>query len=270
MSEVRFFKMTASGNDFIIIDNREKLIDRSFPDLSSFVRKLCRRNFSVGADGVILVERSDRAFFKWRFFNSDGSEAEMCGNGGRCVARFAYEMGIAPETMTFEIQTGIIRAEVKGMRVKIQLHDPHSLCLDKRIRIDDEEVIINSVNTGVPHVVMIYEKIEDAPVEELGRKIRFHSTFSPSGTNVNFVKILKDDEIMVRTYERGVEGETYACGTGVVASAVVLKEKGLVKTPVNALTKGGESLRVYIGGGVFLEGEVRFVFEGKLHPEAIL
>ncbi|MCX7856593.1 MAG: diaminopimelate epimerase [Deltaproteobacteria bacterium] len=267
---VKFFKMSASGNDFIIIDNRDGVIDKNFPDIQEFVKKICRRHLSVGADGVILVECSQITDFKWRFFNSDGSEAEMCGNGGRCVARFAYETGIAPKKMSFETLSGVIKAEVEGRRVKVQLTEPHSLKLDYEIKLNDREIFVSSVNTGVPHVVLLYENIDNAPVEELGREIRFHSAFSPSGTNVNFVKINKNDEIIVRTYERGVEGETYACGTGAVASVVVLKEKGLINTPTKIITKGGEILYVYIEDGVFLEGEVRFIFEGRLHREAVI
>lgn len=270
MMEIKFFKMSASGNDFIVIDNRGGVVDEYFPDVKRFVKSVCRQHLSVGADGVILVEESKKTDFKWRFFNSDGSEAEMCGNGGRCVARFAYEMGIAPKSMSFETLSGVIRAEVEGMRVKVQLTEPHSLKLDYEIKLTDKEIFISSVNTGVPHVVVLYENIENAPVEELGREIRFHSAFSPSGTNVNFVKIDKSDQITVRTYERGVEGETYSCGTGAVACAVVLKEKGLIETPVKVMTKGGEILKVYIEDGVFLEGDVRFIFEGKLHREALM
>lgn len=270
MKGIDFVKMNASGNDFIIIDNRKGTLDERFPDLNNFVKKVCRRKFSVGADGLILVENSENAHFKWRFFNSDGSEAEMCGNGGRCVARYAYEKAIAPKKMTFETKAGIIKAEANGKRVKIQLGNPHSLKLDYEIKVGQKQIIINSVNTGVPHVVILFDNIKDAPVEELGKRIRFHDVFLPQGTNVNFVKILSKNEIAVRTYERGVEGETYACGTGAVASAFVLKEKGLVQTPLNVLTKGGETLKVYIEDGVFLEGDVHFVYEGRLHPEALI
>ncbi|MCS7280144.1 MAG: diaminopimelate epimerase [Desulfobacterota bacterium] len=269
MKGLKFYKMTACGNDFIIIDNRESVIEKNFENVTEFVKNICRRNLSVGADGVILVEKSNVADFGWRFFNSDGSEAEMCGNGGRCVARFAYEMGIASNVMRFETKSGIIRAEVSGKRVKIELTEPHSLKLDYEISLNDREIFISSVNTGVPHVVLVYENIESAPVSELGREIRFHSAFSPGGTNVNFVKVLNSGEIMVRTYERGVEGETYACGTGAVASAVVLNKKDMVGDEVNVITRGGEILKVYLRDGVFLEGEVRFVFEGRLHQEAL-
>ena len=270
MGGINFFKMSASGNDFILIDNRDGVVERQFQDVPEFVKKVCKRRLSVGADGVILVEKSEKVHFRWRFYNSDGSEAEMCGNGGRCVARFAYHLGIAPKKMSFETLSGVIKAEVEGRKVKVQLSEPHSLRLDYEIKLSDREIFVSSVNTGVPHVVLMYENIENAPVEDLGREIRFHSAFSPSGTNVNFVKVVKNNEIVVRTYERGVEGETYACGTGAVASAIVLKEKGLIDLPVKVLTRGGETLLVHIENGVFLEGDARFIYEGKLNPEALI
>lgn len=266
---MRFYKLSASGNDFIIMDNRSGILYKKFSDLTQFAKLLCRRNLSVGADGLILIENSNVADFSSRFFNSDGTEAEMCGNGGRCVARVASELGIAKSKMSFETKAGIIEAQVNERDVRIKLSDPHSLRLDYKLRLGDEEYTVSSVNTGVPHAVLIVDDIERAPVYELGRRIRFHDAFSPRGTNVNFVKVISRNLVQIRTYERGVEDETYACGTGAVASSIVLKEKGLIDLPVTLKTRGGEDLKVHIDGGVFLEGPVRFILEGTLREEAL-
>lgn len=270
MKGLEFYKLNASGNDFIIIDNRDGTVYRLCRDIPDFVSRVCRPHLSIGADGLILIENSDRADFKWRFFNSDGSEAEMCGNGGRCVARYAYLKGIAKSEMSFETLAGIIKAQVSSRRVKLQLTDPKELKLDYPLRFDDTEIFISSVNTGVPHAVVISDDIERIPVEEIGRKIRYHSVFGTQGSNVNFVQILDEDNVKVRTYERGVEGETLACGTGAVATGVILKEKGLVNSPVRIWTKGGEVINIYVEDKVYLEGESRVVFKGELYEEALL
>ncbi|HON85679.1 MAG TPA: diaminopimelate epimerase [Syntrophorhabdaceae bacterium] len=270
MFEIEFYKLNASGNDFILIDNRDGIIYKKYSDIKDFVVKICRQHHSVGADGVIFIEDSDRADFRWRFFNSDGSEAEMCGNGGRCAARYAYIKGIAKSNMVFETQAGLIKAEVESSKVKLQLTNPVDLKLDYPIKLEDRELFISSVNTGVPHAVLITDDVEYAPVEELGRKIRFHSAFGNQGSNVNFVQIIDQENVKIRTYERGVEGETLACGTGAVATGVILKEKGLVKTPVKIWTRGGEKINIYIDNDVYLEGESRIVFKGELNREALL
>lgn len=270
MKGLEFYKLNASGNDFIIIDNRDGLINRLCKDIPEFVSKVCRQHLSVGADGLILIENSDKADFKWRFYNSDGSEAEMCGNGGRCVARYAYIKGIAGSEMSFETLAGIIKAWVNSNKVKLQLTDPEELKLDYPLRFDETEIFISSVNTGVPHAIVISDNIERIPVEEIGRKIRYHSVFGSQGSNVNFVEIIDQNNVKIRTYERGVEGETLACGTGAVAAGVILKEKGLVNSPVRIWTKGGEVINIYVEDKVYLEGESRLVFKGELYEEALL
>ncbi len=270
MVSLEFFKMSASGNDFIVIDNRDGTVYRTFGDVKDFVSKVCRPHHSVGADGVILIEESRKIDFRWRFFNADGSEAEMCGNGGRCAARFAFVKGIAGAEMAFETGAGVIKAKVTSSVVKLQLTSPTALKLDYPIGLEDKEIFISSVNTGVPHAVLLVDDIDHVPVEELGRTVRYHKAFGVKGTNVDFVKIIDKENVQMRTYERGVEGETYACGTGAVAVGVILKEKGLLLSPANILTKGGEVLKVYIDGEVYLEGEARIVYTGVLHPEALL
>jgi len=264
--------MCGSGNDFIIIDNRKK--EFSIKNLKSFVTKICSRRFSVGADGVIFIEKSSRADFKWRFFNSDGSVAEMCGNGGRCAARYAFIKRIAGKSLSFETMAGLIRAEVKGERVKIQLTEPNGLKLGIKLKISGKEKELNFINTGVPHAVHFVKNLEDCPVEGLGREIRYHKKFSPAGANVNFVEHSKGSFLRIRTYERGVEGETLACGTGAVASVLVASALGKVSSSCSITPKSGEALKVYFDKNekgfhdVYLEGEARLVFEGAIREEA--
>lgn len=270
MDTLHFYKMSASGNDFILIDDRDLTVERQFKDLPYFVERVCRRRHSVGADGLILIRRSQACDFSWRFFNADGSEAEMCGNGGRCAARFAFLNGIAGENMAFETLAGIMKATIKeGNRVKLQLSSPQDLNLDYPIALETKELFVSSVNTGVPHVILLTDDIEYAPVEELGRTVRYHRSFAPKGTNVDFVKVIDRRNVQVRTYERGVEGETYACGTGAVAVGVILKEKGLSEEAVNIHTRGGEVLQVYVQDGVHLEGTANVIYTAHLSAEAI-
>jgi diaminopimelate epimerase len=272
--KIPFAKMSGSGNDFILIDHRIPFLSED--QMKGFARKVCRRKFSIGADGLILIEPSTKANFRWRFFNADGSEAEMCGNGGRCVARFAYVKGIAPAQLKFETRAGIISAQVDGKRVKLEMIKPHSLKIDEKISIEGKELSLSSINTGVPHAVLFLKEIEQIDVLEMGRVIRFHPHYAPSGVNANFVKVEGESRLSVRTYERGVEDETLACGTGVVASALISAIKGLVKSPVSVKTRGGEILTVHFEmegdqiKKVFFEGEVHLIYEGEMWEEAYL
>ncbi len=264
--------MSGSGNDFILIDNRQKILDAD--RLGDFVRRVCTRKVSVGADGLILVEPSERVHFRWRFFNADGSEAEMCGNGGRCAARFAVLRGIAPERLSFETLAGIIAAEVHGRRVKLQMVQPSGLRLDLRVEIDGDPHSLHFINTGVPHAVEFVEEAGRVAVADRGRKVRFHPQFQPAGTNANFLQVIDRRHLKVRTYERGVEDETLACGTGAVASALIAAARGLVDSPVAVETTGGEVLNIFFERKgkeferVFLEGDTRLVYEGELWKEA--
>lgn len=269
---IAFFKMSGSGNDFILIDNR----DNTLPvvNLEEFVKKVCERKISVGADGLIVIENSDRADFRWRFFNADGSEVEMCGNGGRCAARFALLKGIAQENLSFETVAGIIDAEVKGDVVKLRLTDPYDLKVDYSIPVRDDLYEINSVNTGVPHVVRFVDDLDSYDVAGDGRLIRYHDEYQPAGTNANFVRVIDRNTVRLRTYERGVEDETLACGTGAVASALISSWKGLVDSPVDVKVKSGETLKIYFkktDSGfekVYLEGGTTVVYQGLLWEEA--
>jgi len=270
--KIPFMKMSGSGNDFILIDHRKPLIDAD--RMKEFARKVCRRRISVGADGLIFIENSEKADFKWRFFNADGSEGEMCGNGGRCAARFAHLKGITGPSLTFETLAGMISAQVNEKRVKLEMTKPHSLKLDETLLIDGKQQTLSSINTGVPHAVLFLDDIEHLNIVQLGRSIRYHAHFVPGGTNANFVRLEKGSQLSIRTYERGVEDETLACGTGTVASALIAAFKGMVRSPVSVKTRGGEILTVHfeIEGEevmrVFFEGEVHIIYEAEMWEEA--
>lgn len=274
MTFIPFTKMSGSGNDFIVIDNRQQIVKDIEPAL--FARRICCRRLSAGADGLILVESSDRVDFKWNFFNSDGSVAEMCGNGARCVARFANLNGIAQTGMEFETIAGTIQAEVLGDRVKIKMTDPHDPIADARLEADGQEIAYSSINTGVPHVILAVVDIEEVDVVGVGREIRRHPHFSPAGTNVNFMSPLSEGVWAVRTYERGVEDETLACGTGNVAAALALAMRKELASPITLKTRSGSLLKVYfsVDGNrfhdVYLEGDARIIYEGQLMPDAWL
>lgn len=269
--------MNGSGNDFIVIDNREKIVENIGLKMEEFVKRICKRGLSIGADGVILIENTDEAGcdFAWRFYNSDGSQASMCGNGSRCAVRFAYLKGIINDTKTvFLTGAGKIYGEIVGINtVKVQLTKPTDY---KTINLDNQTMYF--INTGVPHLVIFVDDLENVDVNRLGAKYRYHEAFAPAGTNVNFVNILDNNTIAIRTYERGVEAETLACGTGATASGLI---SGLVKnvqTPVEVHTRSGKILKVYFQikneqstepiDIVFLEGDSMLSFVGTMIDEA--
>ncbi len=276
--------MTGTGNDFIIIDNRNGIVDADH--CQDLVRRACRHKLSVGADGMFLIENDPEVDFKWRFFNADASEAEMCGNGARCVARFAYLTGIVKKPqMSFRTLAGIIHAEILDNRVKVRMTPPHGLRLDLQLEAEGRSFQLDFINTGVPHAVCFTEdesELESVDVSRWGRALRFHPHFQPAGTNVDFVWVRDSRHIVVRTYERGVEGETLACGTGAIASALICAARDRVVAPVDVRTRSGESLTIHFElrrgtkpaddlefKQVCLEGEARVVYEADLWPETI-
>ncbi len=272
---MNFFKLTAAGNDFVLIDNRENIVPE---DKHSYLaEKLCDRRYSVGGDGLILLENSNKADFRMRYYNSDGSHASMCGNGGRSIAMFAYKLGIVGKTMKFETDAGLVSAEIKSSTVvKLALYNPKDLVLNEEIEVEDKKFMVHSINTGVPHAVIYVDNIESIDVEKYGNKIRFHKHFAPAGTNVNFVRVDKErNVIFVRTYERGVEGETFACGTGVTASSIISVLLNKAKSPVHVVTKGKDNLYVSCNtdgekvSDVFLEGPAIVAFTGTVVIEEI-
>ena len=263
---MEFSKISGTGNDFILIDNREALVAKeAMPD---FVRCVCRRAVSVGADGVIFIEKHPELDFAWNFYNSDGGEAEMCGNGARCAARFAYERGIAGKSMKFLTGAGVIEGHITGDGIaKVLLTKAHGF-REFHFDIEGESFKGLFINTGVPHAVIPCDDVEAVEVPKTGALVRYAKEFAPAGANANFVQKTGDHELVIRTYERGVENETLACGTGCVAAALTLAEKGIVKAPVELKVRSGEKLRVDfspespIDGDAWLEGAVHWIYDG--------
>lgn len=264
---IAFRKMHGAGNDFILIDDR----DGSFPlGERGWIATVCARRTGVGAEGLILVQPSEQADFRMRFFNPDGSEVEMCGNGARCVARFAHEAGIAPQTMTIDTVAGILRAKTMGDLVCLHMTEPTGWRLGETLTIEGREVEFGFVNSGVPHVVVQVDDLDGCDVRTLGAAIRYHEVFRPAGTNANFICPTGPSALKVRTYERGVEAETLACGTGIVASALLAARQGQVTPPVKITAAGGDVLEVDFeldaegARAVTLTGPALNVFDGVL------
>lgn len=314
--------MCAGGNDFIVIDNRSGIC----ADGASIASRLCKRSYSVGADGLLLLEKGSKpGHLRMRIFNPDGSEPEMCGNGARCIAAFASHKGISESKVNLETKAGLVEAEVIEPEVRLHPHlssppcphpsrGPHShnwggikeeainrmgrikpapdrlrrrggkrnsctvelkMCepagikLSFKLSIDGKEYLVSFINTGVPHTVVVVENLETIDIE-LGKKIRYHKMFEPEGTNVDFVQVVDRGKIRLRTYERGVEAETLACGTGAVAGACVGYLLGKVSPPVSVETGGGCTSVVHFKPGdekvtdVYLQGDTTFVYEGEL------
>jgi len=269
MTNLKFTKMQATGNDFVVVSNTNHKLQTTNYKLPGLAKKLCDRRFGIGADGLLVLEKSKKSDFKMRIFNPDGSEAEMCGNGLRCAAVFAYKNKIASSDMSVETKAGILNAQVKKSLVKIKMTEPASVKLGLEVNADGQNYEVHYINTGVPHIVNYTDELESIDVPDLGSQLRYHGLFRPKGANVNFVKTKSKNSIQIRTYERGVEAETLACGTGAVASAIISNMIMGTKSPVKVLTKGG-LLKIYFKkndnkfNGVFLEGEASVVFEGSI------
>lgn len=272
MAMVNFWKMNGAGNDFVVLDNRTAGLSLSREQIA----QICHRQRGVGADGLLAVEPAQHgADHRMRYYNADGGEAEMCGNGARCFARFVKQLagGDLPKT-TFETIAGVISAEFFGDEVRIELSEPGPVTLDVPLDVDGTPLLVSSVNTGVPHAVVLVDSVATLPASEirrLGAALRYHEHFKPAGTNVNFVEIHNPGEISIRTYERGVEDETLACGTGMVASALVVHSRSGVRPPIAVTVAGGETLAVdfiptQTGSftGVTLRGPAEFTFTGQL------
>ena len=264
---LRFTKMNGAGNDFVLIDNRSGAHKLSPRQITS----ICDRHRGVGADGVLLVEApAGKADFRMRYYNSDGGEAEMCGNGARCFTRFVNKITGGFSEVRFETPAGIIEAQIDGELVKLALSQPHDLVLRRSLDISGFKLSTHSINTGVPHVVTFVDDIESTPVQHWGAQIRYHPAFQPNGTNANFIKEIEPGKIAIRTYERGVESETLACGTGVTAAGLIYAALSDATSPVRLLVRGGDWLEVGFrraGAGfedVTLKGPASFVFEGSI------
>ncbi len=294
MKNIEFTKMVASGNDFVVIEDSSKLpacpAGRQAPSFRLLVQKVCDRKFGVGADGVLLLSKTGPRSIRMRIFNSDGSEAEMCGNGSRCAALYygsrlpacpagrqalSSKLGIRINT-----KAGVIESIIKKGNVKIKLTNPKDIELDIPLKVGGRLIKVNFINTGVPHAVIFVEGLDKIGIRDIGRQIRYHKRFSPKGTNVDFVEILNKNSIKVRTYERGVEDETLACGTGSVAAALVFgfrfapacrTGRVIGYRKINVHTQSGEILKVDFErkgknfSNVWLEGKAEIVYKGEYY-----
>ena len=265
---LEFTKMNGAGNDFVLIDNRSGSIRLT----TEQVIRLCNRQRGIGADGLLLLVpcKSGRADWAWEFYNSDGSVADMCGNGARCFARFIQRVVGPQDRYSFETGAGIIAATFQGERVTINLTSPRDQRLHEHVAISSGKVAVHSLNTGVPHAVLYVPDADKAMVGQWGAELRYHEHFKPKGTNVNFVQVLSPGRIRVRTYERGVEGETLACGTGVTASALLTHRLHQFPSPIQVQVQGGDQLEVSfrLEGDQFadvnLTGPADFVYQGQI------
>jgi diaminopimelate epimerase len=269
MRAIKFIKMSGAGNDFLLA-HRSSISGIS---LTRLARRICHRKFGIGADGLLVLEKSKKADIRMRIINADGSEAEMCGNGARCAALYIRKKRQNPKGRIFiETKAGIIESYVKADNVSIKLTEPRNLKLDIPIKVSRRILRVNFINTGVPHAVIFVQGLGDIDVVSLGRHIRYHRSFRPAGANVDFVEVLNKNSLKVRTYERGVEEETLACGTGAVASAIIFVTKSPDATAdryvINVKTQSTEALKVYfdkIKGrftNAWLEGKVRITGQG--------
>ncbi len=271
---LHFFKMNGAGNDFIIVDNRDLSLSQELD--TDTIAALCDRHRGIGADGLLAVEPAQKgADFRFRYYNADGGEAEMCGNGARCFGRFTAHLGeIVLKKVTFETIAGTLTAEMIGDDVRIAMSEPKDLQLNTAATIPGHDAALHFVNTGVPHVVTFLknaEALDEFDVFTHGAAIRHHAAFAPAGTNANFAAVLAPDHISIRTYERGVEDETLACGTGMVAAALIHHLLTGAPSPVKVDVEGGDTLEIgFEKSGeqgfknVTLTGPADFVFEGEI------
>jgi diaminopimelate epimerase len=264
---LHFTKMNGAGNDFILIDNRTDGVHLN----RSQIVHLCDRHRGIGADGILLLEKAtNRADFRMRYFNADGGEAEMCGNGARCFARFANKVAEAGDKISFETPAGVISAELTGDLVILQMTEPTDLRQNIKLPVANEDKTVHFINSGVPHVVIPVPRIDDVDIRREGSAIRYHKMFSPKGANVNFIEKRGLKKIAIRTYERGVEDETLACGTGIVASAIIFAAMENMSDPITVIARGGDELHVGFEKidsqfhNVTLTGPAEFVFEGTI------
>lgn len=268
-----FAKMAGGGNDFVVIDNRAGRVTNA----EEFARRVCTPHLSIGADGLILIDRSERANARMIYYNADGSRADFCANGTRCAARFALFAGMAQLKMTIETDAGIMRAEIddRGL-VTLAVAAPANVRLDRSLRVGDRAIQGVSLTVGVPHfVIFLRDELWSADIVPVGRAIRNHPDLQPQGANVNFVVIRGPQSIEVRTYERGVEAETLSCGSGVVSSVSAAALFDKVQSPVKVLTRSGITFEVTFKRegneirDVLLKGDARVVYRGSMTSETL-
>ncbi len=267
---MNFTKMNGAGNDFVVVDNRRG----SLPLSNKTIERLCDRHRGVGADGLLAVEPSQSgADFRMRYYNADGGEADMCGNGARCFAKFAARLlPQQPGELSFETPAGLIRATFPAGLVTINMSEPHDLRGPADLEVDGSGTSrVHFLNTGVPHAVVFVEDVEAVDIARAGASLRWHPAFAPKGTNANFAQVVSPGSLILRTFERGVEGETLACGTGVCATAILHHLATGASTPVSVRVRGGDTLMVGFEvspsgtvQNVTLTGPADFVFDGTI------
>ena len=266
--KIQFTKMHGAGNDFVMIDDRDELI----PWADHFLMAaLAARRTGIGCEGIILLQKSDKADFRMRFLNPDGAEADMCGNGARCAAAFARSIGACGRALTMETRCGLVDAEIKDSGlVCVWMPEPTQRRYGIELEAGGETMRGDFINTGVPHFVVPVENLSQIDVQRLGREIRLHSEFAPDGTNVDFVSLRSPNRLSMRTYERGVEAESGACGTGALACAVIAVEQYNFSLPAKIKTPSGYDLEVDGDWrrrkctGLTLTGPVCIVYRGEI------
>jgi len=265
---LEFTKMNGAGNDFVLIDGRSPAVKVTREQVVA----LCDRHRGIGADGLVVLRpcASGKADWAWEFYNSDGSTGEMCGNAARCFARYVQRQTGSKADLTFQTEAGVITARFQASLVTVNLTAPEGLRLNERVPLSAATPTVHFVNTGVPHAVLFVPDADKAMVREMGPELRRHPHFGPRGANVNFVQVLGPSRIRVRTFERGVEGETLACGTGVTASALIASRIHGFGSPIKVRVQGGDELEVSFkeAKGQFtdvrLTGPAQFVFDGRI------
>ena len=273
MVSIPFVKMVGAGNDFIIIEAREGL------EYTEFARAVCSRHSGIGADGVLVLDKSAQSDYRMRIINADGSEAQMCGNGARCMAAYiAVHLKPVKDLFGMETLAGEILAQVQGETARVRLSDPKDYRPNLNITVANQKLEVHYIDTGVPHTIVFVDGLQEADVNSLGALVRHHPRFAPRGTNVDFVERARDGMVSVRTYERGVEAETLACGTGAVAAALIAylhanpnvkKQKG---ASMKVLTASKEILEVtfdldegYKIDNVWLKGSAKLIAKGEYY-----
>ena len=274
LMKTSFTKMSGAGNDFVVIDNRSNAI----ADACAFAKRACDRRWGVGADGLLLIENSTKADYRMMYYNADGSYGGMCGNGGRCISYLAHAKNISQKKHRFEALGHIYEAEIDGALVNLLMRDPVALRRNVLLQKSPGRIIGHYIDTGSPHVVIpfpqlrkLFQNLESVPVEGLGRKFRHNRHFYPNGANINFVEKVGAKTLRIRTYERGVEGETLACGTGAIASAIVGSLVWKMSPPITIVPASSVNLTVSFDRiaeticRVRLEGPVEVTFEGEIN-----
>ncbi|MCK5115237.1 MAG: diaminopimelate epimerase [Candidatus Aegiribacteria sp.] len=269
--KLEFVKMSGAGNDFIVLDNRDSSLD---PVISTeLIRNLCVRGLSVGADGILEMIGDPEYAFHMKYYNNNGISAGMCGNGARCMVSYAASKGIVPESgvIHFRSDAGVHSAEITSQdSVRLWMTDPEIHYLDRLINLESADLHLSFLDTGVPHAVVILDGSEDLSFPLLASKLRKHTLFGEQGANVDFVTIKGASELELRTWERGVEGETLACGTGAVASAICANRIHEMNLPIDITVRSGQKLRVGKNTiGWWLQGEARAVYSGVLEYKIV-